>query len=65
MCPPGRVVGLIGIEAQVMGLIGDGQGAGKAPLAQVFAELLELAAGALVGDQQAIGLLTAGPFLQP
>ena len=27
--------------------------------------MLELAAGALVGDQQAIGLLTAGPFLQP
>ena len=27
--------------------------------------MLELAAGALVGDQQAIGLITAGPFLQP
>ena len=48
-----------------MGLIGNGQGAGKAPLAQVVAELLELAAGSLVGDQQAIGLITAGPFLQP
>ena len=33
-------------------------------MAQVIAELLELAASTLVGDQQAIGLLTAGPFLQ-
>ena len=48
-----------------MGFIGDGQAAGKAPLAQVATDLLELAARALVGDQQAIGLLTAGPFLQP
>ena len=34
---PSTVVGLIGVQAQVMGLIGNCQGAGKAPLAQVFA----------------------------
>ena len=67
--PPGGGIRFVGINAEMVGLIGDRHAGAQAPLLEPCPQSLALATGPLIGHQQAISVLAllrrAGPLLQP
>ena len=67
--PPGGGVGLVGINAEMVGFIGDRHTGAQAPLLEPSPQRINLSSSTLIGHQEAIGstalVRRAGPFLQP